>query len=195
MNAEPSPLKTTPVLAGLCGMLALVLAAEYALGLYGHEPRVPEPPPSAPREQPAEVPPFGPESFSLPEISHYGDMLERPLFVPGRKTTGTAPAPAPAPAPATQADFTLVGIILSEGAHIALLQEADGKMHRVQKGQAIQGWQVTEVLPGSVQLTHDGRSTRLFLRKESSLPKVAPSGRNDSPPVRQPLRRPSSQRE
>jgi general secretion pathway protein N len=89
-----------------------------------------------------------------PTPSSFAAILERPLFSPTRRPPAAAPALAPtpeaaAPAPPAQPiDFSLAGIVISDGSRVALVQmQADGRVVQVAEGGEVDGWKAVTIEP------------------------------------------------
>lgn len=92
-------------------------------------------------------------AFRLPEPPSGSQMVERPLFVPGRRAT----PPAAAASPIKKGQFVLQGTTLVGPLSIALLKEvATGTVHRVEKGGEIMGMTVSRISAEEVVLEASG---------------------------------------
>lgn len=92
----------------------------------------------------AAVAPLQPE-FGLPPLDQaYTEIVERPLFVPTRRTSPALPGEGKTAMQKGQ--YLLTGVILTNGKNIALLREiASGKMLRVEQGAELNGMQVEKL--------------------------------------------------
>ena len=89
-----------------------------------------------------------------PTSSSFAAILERPLFSPTRRPPAAAPAAAPAPEaaapapPAQPIDFSLAGIVISDGSRVALVQmQGDGHVVQVAEGGEVDGWKAVRIEP------------------------------------------------
>jgi hypothetical protein len=108
---------------------------------------------------------------ALPPISAYAEVTERPLFSPSRQ---------PAPPEAAQEDlgnssaFTLLGIVISEGERMALIEHGKpGVIARLKEGQAVEGWRVQTIEADRVILEHGGTQQPLKLKDLKDRPGAA----------------------
>jgi len=138
-------------LAIVAGLLALVLALEYASSAALHE-----------KVSGAATSPGVPvQTKLLPPIAavnpeqEYAETGARPLFSPTRR-----PAPALAQANAgsmAKGQFILTGVISAGGMKIALLREkASGRVVRVEQGKDVNGITVAQIEPEQVTLAQGG---------------------------------------
>lgn len=79
-----------------------------------------------------------------PTAETLSPALERPLFAPSRRPPVVAPAGQTEQAAAQ--NFRLLGVAMSDGVSIAVI-EADGARVRLKRGQAVAGWRLVEVGP------------------------------------------------
>ena len=138
-------------LAIVAGLLALVLALEYASSAALHE-----------KVSGAATSPGVPvQTKLLPPIAavnpeqEYAETGARPLFSPTRR-----PAPALAQANVgsmAKGQFILTGVISAGGMKIALLREkASGRVVRVEQGKDVNGITVAQIEPEQVTLAQGG---------------------------------------
>lgn len=124
------------------------------------------------------------DDFSLPPLSNFSAIVERPLFVRGRRpappaseTTTTATTEGPSP-------FVLSGVVIAGGRRVAFLQNrASPKTLRVEEGETIEGWKVITIRPQMVTLSSGTNKDELKLPDRIG---TAP------PPPRQPPRQPGA---
>lgn len=99
---------------------------------------------------------------------------DRPLFTPDRRPAAlppppTAPEPAPPPAPP---DVTLLGIVVAHEGARAIVRSGVTKIERVQIGDDISGWKVSQIETRRLLLSLDGRlaAFTLFTRTSGTRP-------------------------
>ena len=101
-----------------------------------------------------------------------GVIAQRPLFLPGRRPLAAPPAStAAAPAQARDADYALLGIVLTPKYRGAILQDRhSGTSVRVREGDSLGGYRLTQVARDHVILTRDGKRKRLVLPQPDAAP-------------------------
>lgn len=117
-------------------------------------------------------------------IEQLGETVARPLFSPTRRPPApeppvAAPVAISQPQPAALPDMRLLGVLISDAARVAILEDgATGKALRVRSTQKIGDWTVTVIDPVSVSLSSDGREHvhTLFVKGAGKRP---PSGREN----------------
>ncbi|MFV3128978.1 hypothetical protein [Niveispirillum sp. KHB5.9] len=103
--------------------------------------------------------------YTLPPLSEFPAIVERPLFMPGRQGV----APATPPSAAIAGERRLIGTMRRGGQRVALLLLVDGTSRSLSPGDELDGWRLLSVEPGAALLTApDG--TRLRLSVGGSLP-------------------------
>jgi general secretion pathway protein N len=111
------------------------------------------------------------------------DTRERPLFAPTRRPPPPPPPPVVervAPPPAVPPpNVILLGVVTDENGPWAVVRSGSpDKIIRARLGEEIGGWQVTQIEPRRLVLTHDARSVSfaLFSRlKDSVVRDAAPA--------------------
>jgi general secretion pathway protein N len=104
------------------------------------------------------------------------DTRDRPLFSPTRRPPPPPPPPvvervAP-PAPVPPPNVVLLGVVTDEnGARAVVRSNSPDKVVRTRLGEFIDGWQVTQIEPRRLVLSHDARSVSfaLFSRQKDSV--------------------------
>ncbi len=165
------------ILLAISGLLGLILAAELLL-LRPQPPEIVIRPPASNGLNLASISP--PLELGLGAQAEYQVLEQRPLFIEGRRPLAPPPPPArpppppppPPPPKSPPPQLDLRGIVLINNERIALLgrpAERDGST-RLQQGDVLQGWTVTEVRSEEVVLQSGGDQTRIPLRRFSAVP-------------------------
>jgi hypothetical protein len=105
-------------------------------------------------------------------------IRDRPLFSPDRRPPTPPPPPverAPEPPPAPP-DVTLLGIVVDGEQVRAIVRSGTAKTERVQIGDDISGWKVSQIEDRRLLLSLDSRSATftLFSRKATDKPRDQP---------------------
>ncbi|CAI8835004.1 type II secretion system protein N [Methylocaldum szegediense] len=186
----------TLILAGLAGLLFVAVAIESAL-LKRERLTVAATSEKAVAPETPEV--VESEDFELPDIQDYETIVERPLFMEGRRPGVEVDNTTAAAAPDTPLTVKLVGVAFTPTDKTALLVDAKGKYKRLKKNGAIDGWTLIEFAPDRVTLQRGDEQRELMLLKPKpkTLPAQATSGQpHQAPPPQQqkpapvPVRRP-----
>lgn len=144
-----------------------VVAAQRLLGPSTHTPITPR----IVAEADAIMPPVTPPA-ALPALVDLTETVERPLFSPVRRPPQamTAPAQEEVAIPALSANapppsMKLSAIVIDAGRRFALLQRpaASGTV-RVEQGDSVDGWTLSEVRADGVTLQKDDRRHEIALR-------------------------------
>jgi hypothetical protein len=128
-----------------------------------------------------EIQPLG--GFDVASLGKYNEIIERPLFLstrrPPEKQPEEPPEPSPEP-PSADETFTLLGVVLTPEATIALLQDdKSGEIARLQVGEQVNGWHLKAVQANSVSLSKGDQAVDLPLVRDRSQP--APQARRQTP--------------
>lgn len=133
------------------------------------------------------------DSYQLADIQEYGDMIQRPLFMEGRKPAESDIAQVEdAPHEQTPLTVKLMGVVVAPGGKTALFVDQQGKYKRGRKNAVIQGWKLVEIMNDRAVLEQDGQQKELPLLKpkpKTQVPAVAGRPQNPPPP-NQPGRNP-----
>ena len=109
------------------------------------------------------------EAQSLDRLSA---TRERPLFSPTRRPTPLLPPPPPEAAPAAVVpqppNVQLFGIVLDDQGARAIVRSGSQKVDRVQIGDDIGGWKVSQIEGRRLVLSLDGRSATFTLFSNDS---------------------------
>jgi len=162
-------------------LMWILLLASAGLGLaIAAEIKTPNKTPAAPSKAVSadKLPELPPMNFSLPPLSHYHEIVERPLFMPDRKPQQPEQQQATTPVvPVNPPQARLIGTVITPSKRQALIQDMlAGKIVRVEQGMPVQDWQVKEILPDRLVLAHaGGEPQELMLRVYDKVP-VAVAG-------------------
>ena len=122
--------------------------------------------------QTQEEPPTGLD-LSDPSEDSYGDLVERPMFIKGRKPVGE-PLPeemALATAQKTEnVNWELIGIYSTPKGTTAFFSRSNGRLpkdnfRKCKLGDTLDGWQLSEINESGVNLTQGTETKKLPLRK------------------------------
>jgi len=115
-------------------------------------------------------------AFSLKPAEDYAEMVERPLFVRGRKPAAVEDSKTPGQGPGEDspaAQISLTGILLVGKHRVALLRlDGDPKVMHVAEGQEAGGWLIERIRPDRVMLRRGDSASELvldFRRKPENL--------------------------
>jgi hypothetical protein len=116
-----------------------------------------------------------PQENPVPVIETFDEMINRPLFIQGRRppTEETEVAVEP-PEPRTPLNAKLMGVVVTPGAKTALLIDAKGKYKRGKKNMVIDGWKVFEIKDDRVVMEQAGERKDLLLIKPKPKPAATP---------------------
>lgn len=183
----------------ISGLLSLTLAAEWGYGEYARRQQLQQDTKHSDGDTGT--------ATQLPTIAslksaaeEYGEMVERPLFIEGRK-----PLPEAGPTDNAQKvetgqidDWLLIGVF-SKGQKppTALFAKKNEpkKYLKIGTEQMISGWLLKEIQPDRVVLEQAGQQKSVLLRKprpESKLPVRGKPGPIAQPPVQQPNTNPEN---
>jgi len=110
--------------------------------------------------------------FRLPPIDQaYTELLDRPINLPNRRQPPLPEAKLDKPTakPGRIIKFKLVGIVISEGNNIALLQEtANGNVRSMKVGQSINGMQLEKIVSDKIIFRQGATTQELMLTIETN---------------------------
>ncbi len=110
------------------------------------------------------------EDFSLPALSHYRVITERPLFLKSRQPApeGAATTDAPAANEGQLSQYALTAVIIGPEQQFAILRaQAEGKLSRVTSGQEFQGWTLKQVEGDAVVFGRNDKEERMPLVRKT----------------------------
>ena len=140
-----------------------------------------------------------PDTFALPGVSEYQQMVERPLFMesrrppPPKSEEPPPPPPPPPPEKATPVNFKVMGILSTPEGRMALIADAKGKYKRLKVKDSLDGWQITDIKPDRLLIEQGEFKEDLSLLKKrgkvaSPTPTGAPAMAPPNAPPPQPVR-------
>ena len=182
----------------VCALLSLILLAEWVVGI-SNQRSLQQSLRYAQDEQQT--------GLELPVIdtaplaaTSYSELVERPLFIEGRRPLPEAPTENNQTVELGQIDdWELIGIYNKGKQPIALFSKKNEakKYLKVGNDQMVSGWALKEILPDRVTLQQAGQQKMLLLRKprsEEPPPEIAPVAAQPPPqPPRQPRRPPNAE--
>lgn len=122
--------------------------------------------PGAAAAAPAAAP--GSDVVSIPPLPTYRELLTRPLFMETRRPAPRATAAQTAQRVDPGTKWKLTGIIVAGAdSHVFVQGIRDNTIRRLDAGQVLDGWRVSEITPQYVTFTSGDQESRLELRKEA----------------------------
>jgi len=127
---------------------------------------------------------------SLPSLEQYAEMIQRPLFMEGRRPPPEEEQPAADEAPAEQLplNLKLMGVVFTPKEKTALFVDEKGKYRRVRRNNLVDGWKLQEVREDRVVMTQGSDQKELPLLKPK--PKVPPPAGQKPPSGKAQIRGP-----
>ncbi|WP_031434576.1 hypothetical protein [Methylomarinum vadi] len=178
------------LLLSVCAVLLLVLLLEWWLAGVSDRQRNDEPRPTQGADLQLELPEIKPPAMAA---EMYADMVERPLFIEGRRPVVEEDEEESVQEVDSVDDLELIGIYTDDNRLMALFSKKgrDKKFLKKAQGEDIGNWLLQEVHADSVVLDKDGKRQTLLLRKPKLQPLVAPAAR--VPPAAARLKQNSAQ--
>lgn len=102
-------------------------------------------------------------------LDFYADMVERPLFIEGRRPVSDTDEPSVSLEESKIDDLLLMGIYSLEDQLVALFrvkEQSDDTYLKKKAGDEVSGWQIMEVQSDQVLLARDGKKENLKLRAQ-----------------------------
>jgi len=126
------------------------------------------------------------KAFTVPALTEFAEIDERPLLLPARKPIKVPEAKA-APVQRQPPNVTLVGIILDGKRRIAIAKMGGAQSVNLVPGQMIDGWQVVAIESDGVALTADEQNYKIKLQRPQAgqpvgVPVPAQPARMPTPP-------------
>ncbi len=187
------------LLLGLCLLLAVIILVEWAFlpsqpQLVNQKGQINTGPAKADFESVS--------AFTLPPLTEFDAIKERPIFIEGRRplppsqTVVQEQRPTPSRGGSRPPKMVLSAILIINNEPMALLRNPPkGVSTRLKTGDEFQGWQVEKITPDRVTLKQSGKSEEFLLRtfNKVPLPRVskAKKQRQSNKRVRRQPRRPS----
>lgn len=145
------------LLTSACVALASVLGLQLAKD----KPSLESTPLVAPKAVPGEAV-SAPVRFSMPPLSTFGEIGERPLFSRSRRPA--APDESLGPAAQRAGALVLNGVILTGRDRIALLAAPESdRMTPLREGDTLAGWTLVSVYPDKVVIRSSGAEQEIFI--------------------------------
>jgi len=119
------------------------------------------------------------EDFDLPDVQEYETIVERPLFLEGRRPGVEAEGTTATATPDTPLTIKLMGVAFTPTDKTALFVDAKGKYKRLKKNGSIEGWTLVDFAPDKVTLQRDDEQRELMLLKPK--PKATPGQPQQTP--------------
>jgi hypothetical protein len=154
----------TAVLGFVCTLLLAILVSEL---LFPPSPSVIMPEASRTPQSPL---PVKKDDFSLPSLSQFQAIIERPLFLQSRRpvpsaTTETSPT---ASKETRLNQYSLTAVVIVPDKRLALLRSTtDKKIHKIEEGQDLQGWKLKEIKDESALFQQVNESQELRLQRKT----------------------------
>lgn len=174
------------ILAGIASVLLIGVAVESAV-LKNKRSIAATPSEKAASQEATE--PVDAEDFELPDIQEYETIVERPLFMEGRRPGAEGGETTATATPDMPLTVKLMGIAFTPTDKTALLVDAKGKYKRLKKNGSIEGWTLVEFAPDKVTLQRDDEQRELMLLKPK--PKTAPAQATPGQPQQIPQQQPA----
>ncbi|WP_446811738.1 hypothetical protein ACH50O_09295 [Methylomonas sp. 2BW1-5-20] len=167
-----------------CGILSIALLAEWAYSRFtARELQSLLEPRSQTAFQAEELPSIADSKNS---IETYSEIVERPLFIEGRKPIAEAsPTENLQNADSGQIDdWALIGIYIKDKKPIALFSKRNEarKFQKISEDQTIAGWQLKQIQADRVLLLQAGQERSVVLRKPRAQVKPPIPGKPAVPP-------------
>lgn len=166
--------KLIKLLTSACVSLCLIIAGEWLYASYRQHSLLTSISSAEPQDYKAdELPEI--ELAKQPEES-YADLVDRPLFIEGRRPVAEVSpetAQAAAAAKSDSFDWQLTGVYSTQKTLSALFGRSKSKLakdnyRKITVGGDLDGWELTEINEDRVMLTQGSNKKELLLRKQKS---------------------------
>lgn len=154
----------TTVLGFVCALLLAILVSEL---LFPPSPSVITPEASQTPQSPL---PVKKDDFSLPPLSQFQAIVERPLFLQSRRPIpGATTETSPIASKETRLNqYSLTAVVIVPDKRLALLRSTtDKKIHKIEEGQDLQGWKLKEIKDESALFQQVNESQELRLQRKT----------------------------
>ena len=154
----------TPVLGFVCALLLAILVSEL-LFPPSHSVITPEA-----SQTPQSPLPVKKDDFSLPPLSQFQAIVERPLFLQSRRPIpGATTETSPTVSKETRLNqYSLTAVVIVPDKRLALLRSTtDKKIHKIEEGQDLQGWKLKEIKDESALFQQVNESQELRLQRKT----------------------------
>ena len=133
------------------------------------------------------------QSFQLPALDQYVEMVDRPLFNQERRPVENAPEPKvtqPGTSNPKALRLNLTSVIIAPGRKLAIFRDlSKNKSIRVAEGEVVKGWRLSQIQGDKVILERDGKSHELPLRvPKPEVAKAAKKGQKNKSRRKAPAR-------
>jgi hypothetical protein len=103
-------------------------------------------------------------AFVAPSIKSFAEILERPLFIPGREPPPQPVAETAPATPPTPLRLQLEGVAITDDARIAVVRDLSTReILRLMEGNMHQGWVLETVDTKGARFKHGEKTRELFL--------------------------------
>src|SRR5918992_1995543 len=173
----------TAVLGFVCTLLLAILVSEL---LFPPSPSVITPEASRTPQSPL---PVKKDDFSLPSLSQFQAIIERPLFLQSRRPVPSATTEtSPTVSKETRLNqYSLTAVVIVPDKRLALLRSTtDKKIHKIEEGQDLQGWKLKEIKDDSALFQQVNESQELRLQRKTPPQFAANKQRSIAPPLATP---------
>lgn len=167
-------------LLGLCVFLLLILSIEWLLADSPEQHVINSADEQQNQDLTETLPSLG---NNKPALESYSDMVERPLFITGRRAAIESEQDAKTEDAGKIDDVTLYGIYSIKDKTFALFSQKGGDSSYIKKtvDEEVSGWSINDIQSDRVTVEQSGQQQTLMLRKPK--PKVA---KKPKPPLRKP---------
>jgi len=176
--------KLVTVLGAICGMLLLIIVGEWFYANLSQQQLLNAQLPVDKKALADEMPSI---DLSAQDEENYADLVNRPLFIEGRKPVAEPPPDSvKTDAVTLKFDWLLNGIYTSKKGlsalftHATPLKTRKENYRRITAGSQLDGWKLTEIKKDRVIFTLDNDQKELLLRKPK--PKQLPPKQSKQPP-------------
>lgn len=189
--------KLVTVLGAICGIFVLIITGEWVYANFSRQQLLNT---QIPKEKQALADKMPSIDLSEHNEESYADLVDRPLFIEGRKPVKeTAPEAAKTVAVDVKFEWVLYGVYTTQkGLSVLVARPPSMKSpkhnhRRLTVGEPLDGWKLAQIKSDRVIFTQDDVEKELLLHKPK--PKQMPKPGNPPPPQGQPEEQPEGQPE